>query len=109
MYQMKPSFYQHPPLLFQVHKVNEILHPNDQDSLASFQQMASFLNIQKGTFYSHLKRGEDIADTGRRSELTDDEINEVLSFVYQKYLAKDPVTFESILYYLKERFGKELI
>ena len=33
----------------------------------------------------------------------------MISFVYQKYLAKDPVTFESILYFLKERFEKELI
>ena len=98
-----------PSFRSQVHKVNEILHPNGQESLASFSQMANFLNVQKGTFYTHLKRGEDVADTGRPSELTENEINEVISFVYQKYLEKNPATFESILYFLKERFDKDMI
>ena len=40
---------------------------------------------------------------------TENEINEVISFVYQKYLEKNPATFESILYFLKERFDKDMI
>lgn len=54
-----------------------------------------------------LFKKEHFTDSDRPSELTDEKINETISFVYQKYLEKDPTTYKSILHFLEERLNKD--
>ena len=93
----------------QIVEMTDLLRPKNETPLASFSQISSIFNIQKGTLCSHYSRGIEENDTGRPPMLTDTEINEIISFVYEKYFAHEPATYESILYFLKERFDKDVI
>ncbi len=92
-------------IIYTVH----LLRPENQPPLASFSQIGSIFGVKKGTIASHLSRGIEVNEQGRPRELTDSEINEIISFVYEKYFSKDPATFESILFFIKDRFDKDII
>lgn len=98
-----------PTLRSQIIETTDLLRPKNESPLASFSQISTIFNIQKGTLCSHYSRGIEENDTGRPPVLSDDEINEIISFVYEKYFSHEPATYESILYFLKERFDKDVI
>lgn len=86
----------------------DLLRPSDSEPLASYNEIAKVFGMEKGTIYSHYKKGEEIVDSGRQPVLTDNEINEIINLIHENYFAKVPVTYDSIVYFLKDRFQKEI-
>lgn len=65
--------------------------------------------MEKGTIYSQNKKGEEVVDSGRQHVLFDNEINEIINLIHENnYFAKVPIAYDSILYFLKDRFQKEV-
>ena len=86
----------------------DLLRPSDSEPLASYNENAKVFGMEKGTIYSHYKKGEEVVDSGRQSALTDNEINEIINLIHENYFAKVPVTYDYIVYFLKDRFQKEI-
>ena len=69
----------------------DLLRPSDSEPLASYNEIAKVFGMEKGTIYSHYKKGEEVVDSGRQPVLTDNEVNEIINLVHENYFAKVPM------------------
>ena len=87
----------------------DLLRPNGNDNpLATFDQIGSIFHLSRGAIKSHYKRGIINKECGRKSLLSDEQINLIIDFVYEGFIDKCPVTYDMILLFLQYQFGISL-
>ena len=89
--------------------VTDLLRPDGLEAMATFGEIGAFFGLSKGAISSHYKRGVDEGENGRPSTLTDDQINVVIDYVYQRFYDKSPVTFDGLLIFIKDEFGIDML
>ena len=65
----------------------DLLRPSDSEPLASYNEIAKVFGMEKGTIYSHYKKGEEVVDSGRQPVFSDniiiDEIIEIINLIHE--------------------------